>query len=167
MKQLALIALLATAAWSVDYSQMSTQELMQLRGTLSSSERPAFKAEMQKRMQTMSPQEKQQMMQGRGMGKSMGQGRGMGQGQKGMQNRPGYADFDLNHDGKITQKEFYDAQAARMTQKASEGKPMKNAANAPTFESIDSNGDGVISETEFSAHQMQKMQTKRAQGKKN
>ena len=156
-----MIALLATAAWSADYTQMSTEELMQLRGTLSPSERPAFKAEMQKRMQTMSPAQRQQMMQGRGMGK------GMGQRQKGMQNRPGYADFDLNHDGKITQKEFYDAQAARMTQKASEGKPMKNAANAPTFESIDSNGDGVISETEFNTHQIQKMQSKRGQGKKN
>ena len=161
MKKVVMIALLATAAWSADYTQMSTQELMQLRGTLSPSERPAFKAEMQKRMQTMSPAQRQQMMQGRGMGK------GMGQGQKGMQNRPGYADFDLNHDGKITQKEFYDAQAARMTQKASEGKPMKNAANAPTFESIDSNGDGIISETEFNTHQMQKMQSKRGQGKKN
>jgi len=167
MKKLLIMALLATAAWSVDYSQMSTQELMQLRGTLSPSERPAFKTEMQKRMQTMSPQEKQQMMEGRGMGKGMGQGRGMGQGQKGMQNRPGYADFDLNNDGKITQKEFYDAQAARMTQKASEGKPMKNAANAPTFESIDSNGNGMISETEFNTHQMQQMQTKRGQGNKN
>ena len=167
MKQLVIIVLLATAAWSVDFSQLSTEELMQLRGTLSQSERPAFRAEMQKRMQTMSAEEKQQMMQGRGMGKGKGQGRGMGQGQKGMQNRPGYADFDLDHDGKVTQKEFYDAQAARMTQKASEGKAMKNAANAPTFESIDSNGDGVISQEEFSTHQMQKMQTKKGQGKMN
>jgi len=161
MKKLALIALLATAAWSADYSQMSTEELMKLRGTLSPSERPAFKAEMQKRMQTMSPQERQQMMQGRGMGK------GMKQGQKGMQNRPGYADFDLNHDGKVTQKEFYDAQAAIMTQKASEGKPMKNAANAPSFESIDANSDGVISETEFGTFQMQRMQAKKSQRSNN
>ncbi len=161
MKKVVIIALLVTTAWSTDYTQMSTQELMQLRGTLSPSERPAFKAEMQKRMQSMSPAQRQQMMQGRGMGK------GMGQGQKGMQNRSSYVDFDLNHDGKITQKEFYDAQAARMTQKANEGKPMKNAANAPGFEDIDSNGDGVISETEFTTYQTQKMQSKRGQGKKN
>jgi len=159
MKKFVLIALLATAAWSVDYSQMSTEELMKLRGTLSPSERPAFRAEMQKRMQTMSPQQRQQMMQGRGMGKGMGQGR------KGMQNRPSYADFDLNHDGKVTQKEFYDARAARMTQRAKEGKPMKNAANAPTFETIDSNGDGVISESEFNTFRMQRMQAKRGQQK--
>lgn len=177
MKRVVIIALLATAAWSTDYTQMSTQELMQLRGTLSPSERAAFKAEMQKRMQTMSPAQRQQMMQGRGMGKGMGQkqqmmqgrgmGKGTGQGQKGMQNRSSYADFDLNHDGKITQKEFYDAQATRMAQKSSEGKLMKNAANAPTFENIDSNGDGIVSKTEFNAHQMQMMQSKRGQGRQN
>ncbi|SFV89630.1 hypothetical protein MNB_SV-4-196 [hydrothermal vent metagenome] len=165
MKKLALIALLATAAWSVDYSQMSTEELMKLRGTLSPAERPAFRAEMQKRMQAMSPQQRQQMMQGRRMGKGMGQGCGMRQGRQGMQNRPSYADFDLNHDGKVTQKEFYDAQAARMTQRAKEGRPMKNAANAPTFKTIDSNGDGVISESEFNTFRMQRMQAKRAQQK--
>ncbi|WP_295421375.1 DUF1104 domain-containing protein [Sulfurovum sp.] len=161
MKHTTLIALLVTAAWSTDFSQLSTEELIQLKGTISPSERPAFRAEMQKRMQTGASQKKQQMMKGRGMGK----GCGMGQGQKSMQNRPNYADFDLNHDGKITQKEFYDAQAAHMTQKANKGKMMKNAANAPTFESIDSNNDGFISETEFSAHQVKQMQTKRNQGK--
>jgi len=80
MKKILIMALVATAAWSVDYSQMSTEELMQLRGTLSASERPAFKAEMQKRMQSMSAEERQQMMQGR----SKGKGKGMGQGKRGM-----------------------------------------------------------------------------------
>ncbi len=164
MKKLALIALLATAAWSVDFSQMSTEELMNMRGTLTQADRPAFKAEMQKRMQTMSPAERQQMMQGRG-GKGMkngmqGQGRGMGQGGKGMQNRPTFATFDTNGDGKVTEKEFYDAQAAKMTQKANEGKMMKNAANAPTFESIDTNHDKEMSPEEFNAFQTKRMQNK-------
>ena len=47
MKKAILLALLATAAWSVDYSHMSTYDLIRLRATLSQSERPAFKAEMQ------------------------------------------------------------------------------------------------------------------------
>ncbi len=163
MKKLALLALLATAAWSVDFSQMSTEELMNMRGTLTSADRPAFRAEMQKRMQTMSPVERQQMMQGRG-GKGMkqgmkGQGRGMGQG-KGMQNRPTFATFDTNGDGKMTEKEFYDAQAAHMTQKAKEGKMMKNAGNAPSFESIDTNHDKVVTPAEFNVHQTQRMNSK-------
>ena len=69
MKKAILLALLATAAWSADYSSMSTDELFKLRGTLSQSERPAFKAEMQKRMQSMTPEQRQQMMQGRGIKK--------------------------------------------------------------------------------------------------
>ena len=158
MKKLVLVALLATAAWSVDYSQMSTAELMSMRGTLSSADRPAFKAEMQKRMQSMSPEERQQMMQGRGMGQ--GKGKGQGNAQKGMQNRPTFETFDTNGDGKLTEKEFYDAQAAHMTQKANEGKMMKNAGNAPTFDSIDTNGDKVVTSAEFSAHQAERMKNK-------
>jgi hypothetical protein len=79
MKKLVLVALLATAAWSVDYSQMSTEELMNMRGSISSADRPAFKAEMQKRMQSMSQEERQQMMQKNGGGKGMGNGQGKGQ----------------------------------------------------------------------------------------
>jgi hypothetical protein len=82
MKKVIVLALLATAAWSVDFSQMSTEELMNMRGTLSFSDRPAFKAEMQKRMQNMSQEERQQLM--KGHGKGMGQGNGQGKGQRGM-----------------------------------------------------------------------------------
>jgi Ca2+-binding EF-hand superfamily protein len=155
MKKLALIALLATAAWSIDFSQMSTEELMNMRGTLSAADRPAFKAEMQKRMQAMSPSERQQMMQRKGMKKGMGKGSS-----KGMQNRPTYESFDTDGDGKVTEKEFYDVQAAKMTQKANEGKMMKNAANAPTFESIDTNHDKVMSSEEFSTFQSKRMNNK-------
>jgi len=129
---------------------MSTEELMSMRGTLSPTERPAFKAEMQKRMQSMSPQQRQQLMQGRGMGK----------GKSGMQNRPSFETFDLNKDGKVTEKEFYDAQAAHMGQKAKEGKMMKNAGNAPTFDSIDKNHDKIMTPDEFSAFQAERMKRK-------
>ncbi len=72
MKKTALLLLLAaTAAWSMDFSHMSTDELIKLRGTLSPADRPAFRAEMQKRMQSMTPQQRQQFMQQRGGGMSM------------------------------------------------------------------------------------------------
>ncbi len=169
MKRILILStLLVAAAWSADYSSMSTDELLKLRGTLSQSERPAFKAEMQKRMQSMTPEQRQQMMQGRGMGqgKGMGQGRGMGGQGMGMQNRPTFSDFDLDKDGKITPKELSDAQAAHMAQKAKEGKMLKNAGNAPTFESIDTNKDGTISNSEFTDHQTQQMKAMRGQGMK-
>lgn len=153
MKKLALLALLGTLAWSVDFSQLSTDELMKLRGTVAPSERPAFRAEMQKRMQSMSPEQRQQMMNSRGKGMGMGQGRGMGQG---MQNRPTFTSYDFNNDGKITPKEFEDARNARRVAKANQGKMLRNAGTAPTFENIDSNGNGAISQEEFSAHQAQR-----------
>ena len=162
MKRVIILTLFASAAWAVDFSQMSTEELMGMRGTIAVSERPAFRAEMQKRMQTMTPAQRQQFMQSRGKGQGMGKGRGMG---KGMQDRPTFTTFDLNNDGKITQTEFYDAQAKHMTQKANEGKMMKNAGNAPTFESIDTDKDGIVTHTEFNTHQISQMQKMRQGGK--
>ncbi len=171
MKKVIILALLASAAWAADYSQISTEELMNMRGTISVNERPAFRAEMQKRMQTMTPSQRQQFMQsspgrGQGMGQGMaprgaqGMGKGMnskrGQG-KGIQNRPTFATYDLNNDGKITQKEFYDGQAKRMTQKADEGKMMRNVGKAPTFESIDADSDGTVTPAEFDTHQTNRM----------
>jgi len=165
MKKVIILALLASATWAVDFSQMSTEELMSMRGTVSVNERPAFRAEMQKRMQTMTPTQRQQFMQnspgrGQGMSKGMTSQRGQGMGGnkgKGIQNRPTFDTYDLNNDGKITEKEFYDGQAERMTQKADEGKMMRNAGKAPTFESIDANSDGAVSPTEFDTHQMNRM----------
>ena len=172
-KVIILTALLASATWAVDFSQMSTEELMNMRGTISVNERPAFRAEMQKRMQTMTPTQRQQFMQsspGRGQGiapqgaqgmsKGMTSQRGQGMGGnkgKGIQNRPTFTTYDLNSDGKITKKEFYDGQAERMTQKANEGKMMRNVGKAPTFESIDANSDGTVTPAEFDTHQMNRM----------
>ncbi len=42
------------------------------------------------------------------------QGMGLGQGRGGMQNRPTFASYDLNRDGKITQDEFNTARTERM-----------------------------------------------------
>ena len=81
-----------------------------------------------------------------------------------MMNRPTFANFDLNGDGKLTSKEFYDAQAKRMQAKAAEGRMMKNAGNAPTFESIDTDKNGVVTPEEFQAHQMKRMQQRRGGG---
>ena len=174
-KVIILTALLASAAWAVDYSQISTEALMNMRGTISVNEQPAFRAEMQKRMQTMTPTQRQELMQrpakAQGMGKGMNSQRGQGMSKginknkgKGKQNRPDFASYDLNRDGKVSKKEFYDAQAARMTQKANEGKMMRKAGNAPTFESIDTNSDGVVTTTEFSTQQTKRMNSNTSGG---
>jgi len=73
--------------------------------------------------------------------------------------------YDANNDGKISERELYDARAARMIQKADQGMPMRNAGKAPDFETIDTNGDGKISKVELLETQNRQMQNNRAGNK--
>jgi Ca2+-binding EF-hand superfamily protein len=98
-----------------------------------------------------------QMEKRAGMGMGMGQGNGMGKGSgmsNGMgMNMPAYAEYDLNGDGEILEKEFYEARNKRISERAQQGYQMRNLASAPSFTDIDTNGDGVVSAEEFTAHQ--------------
>jgi len=160
MKRLMIMALIASGAWAADYSHMSTDEMMNMRGSVPVDNRPAFQQEMQKRMQSMTPQERQKynMQKNKGMGQGMrGQGQGMGMGQKRMNNQPTFTQYDLNNDGKITPKELEEARAKRMTQHAKEGKMLRNAGNAPAFADMDKNKDGSLNQEEFRLHQTEQM----------
>ncbi len=68
-------------------------------------------------------------------------------------NRPTFADFDRNGDGRISEQEFDTTRSERIAQRASEGRPMRGLAGAPSFAEIDRDGDGSISRAEFAAHQ--------------
>ena len=59
MKKLITIALLASGAFAANFSKMSTEEMMNMRGSVPVANRSAFQQEMQKRMQSMTPQERQ------------------------------------------------------------------------------------------------------------
>ncbi len=99
MAPMAGVLMLSVPLWAADYSSYSTDELAAMRGTLQNAtveERNAFRAEWQKRMQQMSPEERTQYMgppknaprsgygagngQGKGYGKGSGKGYGMGAG---------------------------------------------------------------------------------------
>lgn len=157
MKRLMIMALLASGAWAADFSQMTTEQMMNMRGNVAVDDRPAFQQEMQKRMQSMSPQERQKYMQ---KNKGMGQGKGRGQnmGQRRRMNQPQFSEYDLNNDDKISETEFKEARAKRMDQRAGEGKMMRNVDNAPMFADIDTNKDRTLSKEEFQRHQTQQMQ---------
>nr|WP_320009850.1 DUF1104 domain-containing protein [uncultured Desulfobulbus sp.] len=95
---LGALMMVATAAWAVDYSKMSNDELSSYRGQLynaTQDEWHAFHTEWWKRLSEMGPQEREKYM-GPGMMKRvMGQGYGMGQGMgqnmgKGMGKGRGY-----------------------------------------------------------------------------
>ena len=71
---------------------------------------------------------------------------------KGM-NMPTFADIDANGDSKISEQEFSEFHAARMSKMAAEGRKMKHAGDMPGFSDIDTDGDGFVSETELTTHQ--------------
>jgi len=79
------LVMAAGAAWAVDYSKMSNDELSAKRGAIMSNasqeEWNAFHTEWWKRLSQMTPEERQHYMgpgMGRGMGKGMGKGMGRG-----------------------------------------------------------------------------------------
>lgn len=89
---------------------------------------------------------------GMGMGQNQGMGKGMGR------NRPAFSEYDLNGDGKITEKELNEARSKRISERAQQGYQMRNLGSAPSFADMDANGDGEISTEEFAAHQSQRPQ---------
>ncbi|MFD2111574.1 hypothetical protein [Thiorhodococcus fuscus] len=95
---------------------------------------------------------------GPGMGPGAGMGPGMGRGMGMGRNMPAFADFDLNHDGNLTEQEFYQARANRIAERSQQGYPMRNLGNAPEFGAIDLDGNGQVSQQEFAAAQAQHRQ---------
>jgi hypothetical protein len=152
-KTVLAIGFLAITLMATDYSEMTTEELISLRGTVAVEDRADFRAEMQSRVATMTPEEQATFRASR-------QGQGMrGQGQSGA-NQPTFAEFDLDGDGKITDTELETARADRMAKNAEDGKLLRNAGDAPEFSTLDTSGDGSIDATEFQAHQIAQIENR-------
>lgn len=63
MKKVVILSLLAASlCFGADYSQMSTQEMQNMRGSVPSADRDAFQAEMKNRVQNMNQEEKDSFM---------------------------------------------------------------------------------------------------------
>lgn len=59
MKKITLIALLSLNVFAADYTAMTMEEMQAMRGTVPVEDRAAFQAEMQTRMQSITPEERQ------------------------------------------------------------------------------------------------------------
>lgn len=70
--------------------------------------------------------------------------------------------YDTDKNGFVSEGEFYDARAKRMTMRAEQGMPMRNAGNAPEFSEFDANKDGKLSKVELLEGQNAQMQKKRS-----
>ena len=75
MKKIILLAgLLSVGLLATDFSQMTMEQLSAMRGTVSASDKDAFKAEMQTRLKSMSQEERQNYSSQRRSNASQGQG---------------------------------------------------------------------------------------------
>ncbi|MCI0500715.1 MAG: DUF1104 domain-containing protein [Epsilonproteobacteria bacterium] len=70
MKKLILTAVLSIAAFGVDYTTMSIDEMQSIRGTVASEDKAAFQSSMQSKMQALSPEERQTYTSGMKQSKS-------------------------------------------------------------------------------------------------
>ncbi len=165
-KTILTMSLLTLGLMAADFSQLTTEELTAMRGTVAVEDRADFRAEMQSRVALMTAEEQaafresrqaagQKLRDGSGAGQSKGEGKG-----NAGENMPTFADFDTDGDGAITEAELTAARTDRMTENAEAGKLLKNVANAPEFSTLDTNADGTIDATEFTAHQTEQRETK-------
>ena len=74
-----------------------------------------------------------------------------------------FSEYDANRDGFISENEFNDARAKRVSARANQGMPMRNAANAPDFSFFDVDKNGKISKTELLEGQNRQMLKNRAE----
>lgn len=70
---------------------------------------------------------------------------------------PTFEEFDKDGDGYVSEIEFNDVRAERMSERAEDGGMMQHAPNAPGFEDLDSDGDGQLSPEELTAAQARRM----------
>jgi hypothetical protein len=147
-KTVLTLGFLTLALVATDFSSMTTDELINLRGTVAVEDRADFRAEMQSRVASMTAEEQASFRASR---------------QAQRATPPSFSDIDKDSDGKITQAEMDSAKADRMAERSADGKLLQNASNTPDLATIDTNGDGSIDATEFASHQTTQMETHSSQ----
>jgi Ca2+-binding EF-hand superfamily protein len=146
------LGLLTLGLMATDFSSLTTEELINLRGTVSVDEQSDYRAEMLSRIDSMSSEELDELRASRqanpvGMGTQSGN----------RATQPQLSDFDTDGDGVISEAEFDAARADRLAEQSADGRLLANADDAPDFSTLDSNADGVIDSTELATHQSEQM----------
>jgi Ca2+-binding EF-hand superfamily protein len=150
-KTVLTLGLLTLGLMATDFSSLTTEELIDLRGTISVDEQADYRAEMLSRVDSMTSDELAALRASR-QASSVGMGANSA-------TQPQLSDFDTDGDGVISESEFETAQADRLAERSADGGLLLNADDAPDFATLDTNGDGVIDSTELSTFQTDQMTT--------
>jgi Ca2+-binding EF-hand superfamily protein len=153
-KTVLTLGLLTLGLMATDFASMTTEELIDLRGTVSVDEQADYRTEMLSRVDSMSSDELSALRASRQANPV-----GIGQGARNSANQPKLIDFDSDGDGVISEAEFDTARTDRLAEQSADGRLLVNADDAPNFATIDTNGDGVIDSTELTTHQTTQMAT--------
>jgi len=90
MRYLLIVTMMTTIVFAAEYGHMSTEKMMQMCGNVSAEHRMEFKAEMQKRMHKMTPEQKAKYTKNCSKTKHQkGDKQKMMQGEKGMMHQKG------------------------------------------------------------------------------
>jgi len=141
---------------TTDFSQLSTQELINLRGQIAPEDRDAFRTEMQSRIANMTAEERATLQASRQINSATQQNINR-------QTPPTFESIDTDGDGKITQAELDSARASKIQANSDAGRLLQNINSAPNLTIIDTNKDGVIDSSEFQAYQTSQIATRSSQ----
>ncbi len=75
-----------------------------------------------------------------------------------------FVTFDINSNGLVSEEEFNQMRAERMSARAAEGRQMRGAATAPAFSEFDTNADGQLTPNEFYLGQQAQMEKRAGMG---
>ncbi len=159
-KTVLTLGLLTLGLMATDFTSMTTEELIELRGTVAVDEQADYRTEMLSRVDSMSSDELEALRVSR---QANPVGLGSGQGGGNLANQPKLIDFDTDGDGLISEAEFDAVRADRLAENSAEGRLLANADDAPDFASIDINGDSMIDATELETHQTAQIESHRSQ----
>ncbi len=142
MKKTALIfGLLTIGAMATDYSSLTLDELLALRGTIAIEDQEDFQAALINELETVDTATIATLLSTTAPTPQ--------QGLNTQNSTLNLISFDENGDGLINEDEFDTAIAAKLDQNIEDGKLLLNADNMVEFSTLDINDDGLLDSTEL------------------
>ncbi len=153
-KTILALGFLSVGLMATDYSTLTMDELLALRGTVAVEDQADFQAEMISRVDTLSSVDVATLLTSPSLGGS------------GNNNQLSIVTFDTDGDGLVSEDEYVTAIADRVDQNIEDGKLLSNIDNASDFDTLDINGDGLLDSTELQSNSVQRgsMQSTASQG---
>jgi hypothetical protein len=142
-KTILALGFLTIGLMATDYSTLTLDELLALRGTVSVEDQADYQAEMVNRMDSLSSVDIATLLTSQSPTKA------------GNNNQLSLLTFDTDGDGLVNEDEYTTAIADRVAQNIEDGRLLSNVDNATDFSTLDINKDGVLDSIELLSNSTQ------------